>query len=448
MQYNITTSLIVSLSENGFGLDELIYRIEDIANKKAFPQLLKTIILLVDENLKLKVMLKQPLPTKCSCACECPNLILDGGMPRKIRTRLGIIDLSRITRVKCKHCAKTFTPLTLMCGLEKNQTMSNELAKLVLEQCAQESYRVASGNIHEMTAAKESHSTFRRWVLKTEADEIRIPEGTMGAVPGVLYADGTKCKSISADGHSCKGDVKVLLGVRNEGTVFPIGTWTGHETWQNISDQLAKRQVKFPDGTILICDGEIGLAESLSRLASDEQRCQWHIHRDLYHMMRLNGGKIKDVRPMQERLRGIMAIELPKESFSLVPEDQKASITAKMVQAEKDLDMLINDIRLKGYTAAVNYLERAKHAMFGYVRRWLALGLVCPRASSFIERTMRAIGRRIKKLGYNWKDEGVGKIARIVLKLFATEGEWEEYWRKRMDLNQSVMLSFKVLKVR
>jgi len=68
-------------------------------------------------------------------------------------------------------------------------------------------------------------------------------------------------------------------------------------------------------------------------------------------------------------------------------------------------------------------------------------------ASSFIERTMRAIGRRIKKLGYNWKDEGVGKIARIVLKLFATEDEWEEYWRKRMDLNQSVMLNFKVLKV-
>ena len=28
MQCNITTSLIVSLSENGFGLDELIYRME------------------------------------------------------------------------------------------------------------------------------------------------------------------------------------------------------------------------------------------------------------------------------------------------------------------------------------------------------------------------------------------------------------------------------------
>jgi hypothetical protein len=447
MQYNITTSLIVSLSENGFGLDELVYRMEELANKKAFPQLLKTIVLLVDENLRLKVMLRQPLPAKCGCTCERPDLVLDGGMPRKIRTRLGVVDLPRITRVKCKHCGKTFVPLALMCGLEKHQTMSSELAKLVLEQCAQESYRVAAGNIHEMTAAKECHSTFRRWVLKTDADEIRVPEGTMEAVPGVLYADGTKCKSVGADGHACKGDVKVLLGVRNEGTVFPIGTWTGHETWQDISDQLAKRQVKFPDGTILVCDGEIGLAESLSKLASDEQRCQWHVHRDLYHAMRMNGGKIKDVRPMQERLRGIMAIELPKESFAQVPEDQKASIKAKMEQAEKDLDVLISDIRSKGYAVAVNYLERAKHAMFGYVRRWLALGLVCPRASSFIERTTRAIGRRIKKLGYNWKDEGVGKIARIVLKLFTTEGEWEEYWRKRMDLNQSVMLNFKVMEV-
>ena len=86
MQYNITTSLIVSLSENGFGLDELIYRMEELANKKAFPRLLKTIVLLVDENLRLKVMLKQPLPEKCGCTCEHPDLILDVGMSRKIRT--------------------------------------------------------------------------------------------------------------------------------------------------------------------------------------------------------------------------------------------------------------------------------------------------------------------------------------------------------------------------
>ena len=87
-----------------------------------------------------------------------------------------------------------------------------------------------------------------------------------------------------------------------------------------------------------------------------------------------------------------MAIELPKDSFETVSEEQKESIKRKMEEAEKDLHLLISDIRNKAYDRAVNCLERAKHAMFGYIRRWLALGLICPRASSFIERTMRAIG--------------------------------------------------------
>ena len=117
-------------------------------------------------------------------------------------------------------------------GLEKHQTKSDELEKLVLEQCAQESYRVATGNIREMTAARECHSTYRRWAIRTNADEIKVPEDVMGSVPGVLYADGTKCKSIGEDGHACKGgDIKVVLGVRSDGHVMPIGTWTGHETW-------------------------------------------------------------------------------------------------------------------------------------------------------------------------------------------------------------------------
>jgi hypothetical protein len=36
--------------------------------------------------------------------------------------------------------------------------------------------------------------------------------------------------------------------------------------------------------------------------------------------------------------------------------------------------------------------------MFSYVRTWLQTGLVTPRVSSMIERMMREIGRRIKKL--------------------------------------------------
>lgn len=445
MQYDITTSLLVSLSEDGFGLDELIYRMEEIWNRKAFPQLLCAILLLVDENLKLRVMEKRPLPSKCACACKEHRLVLDGGMPRKIRTRLGVIDIPRITRVRCANCGKRYAPLLRMCAIGKNQTKSNELEKLILEQCAKESYRVAAESIHETTAARESHSTFWRCVMKTDADGILPSSGQMGAKPGILYADGTKCKSIGKDGAPCKGDVKVLLGVRGDGSVFPVGVWTKHETWKEISRQLGDRHAAFPEGTILLSDGEPGLAESLSAFSDEEQRCHWHIGRDLYHMMRLDGGKIRQVRPIRTRLNGIMAIELPKESFANVTEEEKASIEDKMHCAEANLDLLVADIRKRGYEAAAGYLERAKHAMFGYVRRWLSLGVLCPRASSFIERVMRAIGRRIKKLGYNWKEEGVGKIARIVLKIFTNKDEWNAYWQNRMDLERSVFLHFRIL---
>ena len=33
-----------------------------------------------------------------------------------------------------------------------------------------------------------------------------------------------------------------------------------------------------------------------------------------------------------------------------------------------------------------------------------------------------------------------------LLKIFASNEEWEKYWKERMDLNQKVMLSFKLQK--
>ena len=77
MQYNMTTSFLVCLSENGFGLDELIYRLEDLANIKAFSELLQCVLHMVNENLLLKVMLNQALPKKCACSCEHPDLVLN-----------------------------------------------------------------------------------------------------------------------------------------------------------------------------------------------------------------------------------------------------------------------------------------------------------------------------------------------------------------------------------
>ena len=51
----------------------------------------------------------------------------------------------------------------------------------------------------------------------------------------------------------------------------------------------------------------------------------------------------------------------------------------------------------------------------------------------------------MKKLGYNWKPEGIGKIARILLKKCTRPEDWEKYWRQRLRLDGSVQLVFRIL---
>ena len=47
--------------------------------------------------------------------------------------------------------------------------------------------------------------------------------------------------------------------------------------------------MKFPDGSILICDGEPGLSEAFAEYASEQQRGTRFIEQDLYHVMYQDG---------------------------------------------------------------------------------------------------------------------------------------------------------------
>jgi hypothetical protein len=45
--------------------------------------------------------------------------------------------------------------------------------------------------------------------------------------------------------------------------------------------------------------------------------------------------------------------------------------------------------------------------MFDYVRRWLRTAVVTPGVSSLIERLMREIGRRLKRMAFGWSEDSV-----------------------------------------
>jgi hypothetical protein len=79
--------------------------------------------------------------------------------------------------------------------------------------------------------------------------------------------------------------------------------------------------------------------------------------------------------------------------------------------------------------------------MFSYVDRWLQTGIVSPRVSSFIERMMRELARRLKRMAFGWSQEGAAKMARIIIKRFTSANQWENYWKNRLNIKGNVILS-------
>ncbi len=91
---------------------------------------------------------------------------------------------------------------------------------------------------------------------------------------------------------------------------------------------------------------------------------------------------------------------------------------------------------------------RASKHLFSYVDFWLATGIVSPRVSSFIERMMRELARRLKRMAFGWSEEGAAKMARIIIKRFTSAKQWDKYWREKLRINDNVILILKTIKVK
>jgi len=435
MQGKISMELWFCQSEDGFSLDELVIKLSEIFEKKAFSELLKLILQLVQEVLISRIMQRKGFMNCCSEG----HLRLNGGFSRRIRTSLGEFEID-FWRVRCSECDKAFVPLQRFVGLGKYQTKTNELEKLVIETVSETNYRRAVSGLARNGKLSVPFQTTHGWMLRTDCDEIEISQRVIGKMPVQIMPDGTKFKGAGENGEARQGDLKAVIGITMRGEIFPLGTWAG-KSWEQINQEWKQREVKFPDGSILISDGEVGLADAFADYTDEVQRCHWHLTRDLYHMMHYDGARKADTKPIQDALAGALAIELPKEDFEQVSEQEKSDIEKRMEDTESVIDKLITYLDGCGYSVASTYIQRAKRSMFGYVRRWLKWGIIAPRASSMIERVMRELARRIKRIAYGWSDKGVTKIARIILKRFANKEEWEQYWQKKMNITDSVLLN-------
>lgn len=228
---------------------------------------------------------------------------------------------------------------------------------------------------------------------------------------------------------------------------MPLGAFADL-SWNDITDRLHHQlNNELPLSEMLVSDSERGLAESFSFLCFSQQICHWHVIRELNFTMWRNKASKTERNKIQKDLAAIIGVELPKEDFEIVDDKDKADLAEATAKAENDIRKLITSLFDRGYNLAAYYLNCVSKNLFSYVYRWLKTGIVTPRVSMLIERMMREIARRLKRMAFGWSPEGAAKMARIIIKRFTSAGEWEKYWRKRLRINGNVILSLRSIKV-
>ena len=102
MQRKISMDLQFCLSEEHFfSLDILVLKLVELFEAKAFAQILLLVLMLLQEVLVMRLLKGRGI----DCRCGGNHWRLNGDFNRRIRTRLGAVELP-IRRVSCRVCVR------------------------------------------------------------------------------------------------------------------------------------------------------------------------------------------------------------------------------------------------------------------------------------------------------------------------------------------------------
>lgn len=441
MQNIITLDILSAVSEKEFSLDELVVATKTLFEQEGMAGVIGLILRLVDEMICMEMVCGKRM-APCPCCPEARYVYKDH-LARHFRTSAGTVWI-RWRRLACCHCGATMIPLRDFLGIEPYQSKTAELEKIVAEVVSEQSYRRSSSHLDLIGQIPVPKSTAHRWIATSDCDEIEEQGDTLD----VLFADGTgyKRRPDEAANITNRGELRVALGVDKRGQIVPLGAFSG-VSWEQIAKAVkGQRTDKTHVAEMLVSDGEQGLCDALGKLCGSRQRCHWHTVRDLnYVLWQEDAGKDERVK-MQKELAAIIGIELPAEDMESVKDADKDSIMNARNHANYEIRRLIQTLLNKGYPLAADYLIRASRHLFSYVDRWLATGIVSPRVSSFIERMMHELARRLKRMAFGWSEQGAAKMARIIIKRFTSADQWEAYWKKRLRIQGNVILKIRSIR--
>jgi hypothetical protein len=445
VQNTFYVEILGSVSEKKFSLDELVLKTQELFKSEGMAGFVGFILRILDEKVSLELCGGQ-LREQWSKCCERTKWELHQLRKRRFRTSIGKIVI-QWRSLKCRFCNKSVVPLREILGLKRYQSKTSELERVLTEVIIEQSYRRTSRHLGVIGQIPIPKSTAHRWVMESDCDELKIPEMPLDIVLG----DGTafKGRNLGKSGYyKNQGDLRILMGITVEGELVPIGSWAGR-SWEEIGEQIRQQYgANLPVAEVLLSDGELGLAEGLAGLANHQQRCHWHQIRELRGTLWKDKAPLKEKKQMQSKLAAILGLHLPETSHDSLSPEERNDFQKRMLEAEQKIDSMIAYFASKRYVHAAMFMQRAKNKLFTYVRLWLETGLVCPRVSSWIERLMREIARRLKRIAFGWSNQGAAKMTRILIKRITSAKQWNAYWQNRFQISGDVVLLFRGVAVK
>lgn len=485
----------VESNKNGllpFSLDEAILGLKKCFLEWSFAKILQVLMKAVDLLICETLIGKSKDPTgmlanlKHKSCCESPSFLKVRDDKRVIATTLCKLELFA-ARLRCQECGKSFVPLFVFLGLSRYQNKSNELKKIAFEMFVDQSYRRGKKQLDELTGSVMSLGQLWRTIMKDASfalklDKTDVKTGDFWIAMDAevreiiksdplhaILADGTGFKlqkepidlkkelkklknpdsKFENKARPLQSEVRVIYGLTKSDDVLPLGVYTNKQTWKQIGSDIYKRFGKHeklkrePIAEVLIADGEEALFEGLGKLAKTEQRCQWHFTHDFRVVYQYeDGGSKEDRLKYQDQIQAIMDELHQKILEETNPSEQKKlELEAEIIKSELQLKKLADRLQETQHEHAETYVRNAMNKLFTYLRHYLRLEHLGPKVTSKMERFMREIGRRIKKIAWNWSARGAATLCYIILIRQMNNGLWERYWKKILNVTGNLKLA-------
>jgi hypothetical protein len=440
MQESIGLKLLIATAEEGFSLDEFVIRLKEFAMKEGLPGIAAFFLRMLDEWLLLHRM-RSPKEARAACPhCGGRQLSVKHVEARQMTTSVGEVKFGW-RRLICSSCKKTHVPLRDFLRLDRWQSKTSELERVAVETFTEQSYRRGTDNFLKIGVVPVPRSTGHRWVMETESGACGQKREDVAVV--MADATGFKRRPDAKTGVDNQGEARVSIGLTRTGTWVPLGAHT-QEDWEQIAGELRGRvgtDEKKPDMAVI--DGGRGMAEAFATVANSVQRCEWHLVHQLRFALYDDGVKKPGQNPHVEKLAALLQVQTSADELEKIPPEERAELEKKLFGIAGQLDELIGTLERAGHDHAATYLRSSQSHTFRWLAFWLKTGFRCPRTTSHLERLMREIGRRLKKIAFGWSEKGAAQMTRILIRKIVSPAEWEEHWKKVLRLDGNVKILFR-----